>query len=726
VAKATDEILAACLEELQAGTATIDGCLHRYPEIAAELGPLLHLALALQPTEDLVLSPEFRVAARQRLLDAMASTASPEPRETRNSLVQIHSRRLAAVLAQCVDDVLAGRASVAACLTNHSDIASELEQPLRLTTSLLPVDVAGPSQEFQTRSRQDLLATISPARTSSVAVHPRSWFQGPSYETVLAACVDDVRAGRVSLQGSLARYPRLAVRLEPELRMALSLPTVDAPGPSSAFERRARRDLLASISTASVVGTSSVPGISRAPKIEEVLAACIDVVTSGRMSVRGCLARYASLAAELEPLLRLALSVPRVDEASKAGTPSPEFRRHVRQVLLTNALVRPAPSRVGPMVVDRPRPSHLAAWRGASLAMTTVLVTMTTYAWQFSVPGDALYGLKRTTEGVLLMVAPTDDARERLLLGAATHRADEIQKVAQTADPAVVKALANSYADAAQKAADLSTRKAQPNSIVAGTLQRQEDQLKAAAAIAPPATQAAVHSAVIAAQASVESVVSVSTPIPHSASVAVGPEPTPTRSIRAAATAPAPALAPTTPPPTAIPPVAVAPAPVAPIILTVPPTATAVHPTATVVVLPPRAVAPTLVVTPSLPPGAVAAPALPTMTPVPAETPTPRPTLVPATPTLPPFVIPSPVPPRATSTPTMTATATATATATVTGTTTASPTVTGTPNGRVGTPVVAIHTPTSQGGNNRSRRTPAPWLTSATPSPVSPTASPTP
>jgi len=90
VAKATDEILAACLEELQAGTATIDGCLHRYPEIAAELGPLLHLALALQPTEDLVLSPEFRVAARQRLLDAMTSTARSRAKRETVSCRYIH------------------------------------------------------------------------------------------------------------------------------------------------------------------------------------------------------------------------------------------------------------------------------------------------------------------------------------------------------------------------------------------------------------------------------------------------------------------------------------------------------------------------------------------------------------------------------------------------------------------------------------------------------------
>jgi len=65
-----EDILANCIDEIQAGKCTLEDCLVRYPYLSDELWPLLQIATGIQP-ERATPSPEFKQRARNRLLAVM-------------------------------------------------------------------------------------------------------------------------------------------------------------------------------------------------------------------------------------------------------------------------------------------------------------------------------------------------------------------------------------------------------------------------------------------------------------------------------------------------------------------------------------------------------------------------------------------------------------------------------------------------------------------------------
>lgn len=67
-----EETLEECLAALAGGQSTVEECLALYPELAAELEPLLHTARRLQNVYAADPSPLYAQAARQRFLAAMA------------------------------------------------------------------------------------------------------------------------------------------------------------------------------------------------------------------------------------------------------------------------------------------------------------------------------------------------------------------------------------------------------------------------------------------------------------------------------------------------------------------------------------------------------------------------------------------------------------------------------------------------------------------------------
>ncbi len=64
--------------------------------------------------------------------------------------------------------------------------------------------------------------------------------------------------------------------------------------------------------------------------IEAILDECLDAIRQRRATIAECLARYPDQAAELEPLLKAALSL---DEAPDVQ-PSPEFKRALRERIM--------------------------------------------------------------------------------------------------------------------------------------------------------------------------------------------------------------------------------------------------------------------------------------------------------------------------------------------------------------------------------------------------------
>ena len=70
-----EDIIANCIDEIQAGKCTLEDCLARYPSLSDELRPLLKIAMGIQP-EAATPSPQFRQRARIRLLQAMQAPAA--------------------------------------------------------------------------------------------------------------------------------------------------------------------------------------------------------------------------------------------------------------------------------------------------------------------------------------------------------------------------------------------------------------------------------------------------------------------------------------------------------------------------------------------------------------------------------------------------------------------------------------------------------------------------
>jgi hypothetical protein len=71
-----DRVLAQCLDTLQDGEDTLEGCLARYPSLAGELAPLLRTTAALRALPPIQPSPTFRAVAKTRLLNLLASRRS--------------------------------------------------------------------------------------------------------------------------------------------------------------------------------------------------------------------------------------------------------------------------------------------------------------------------------------------------------------------------------------------------------------------------------------------------------------------------------------------------------------------------------------------------------------------------------------------------------------------------------------------------------------------------
>jgi hypothetical protein len=97
--------LASCLDELEGGRDTVDGCLARYPTLATALAPALRAAVAVRALPPVVPDPAFRAVAgarMQRLIQARHAAVTPQsPRlvpAPRRPLWQSLAWRLAAVL----------------------------------------------------------------------------------------------------------------------------------------------------------------------------------------------------------------------------------------------------------------------------------------------------------------------------------------------------------------------------------------------------------------------------------------------------------------------------------------------------------------------------------------------------------------------------------------------------------------------------------------------------
>lgn len=156
-------------------------------------------------------------------------------------------------------------------------------------------------------------------------------------------------------------------------------------------------------------------------RFEDILEESISAVVDGGQSVEECLARYPQQAADLEPLIRIAVAV---REASRLEAAAP-FKEWLQQRLLAQVVPQKMPRR--PFLWGLPR------WATATAAvLLAVLVaggTVVTSA--SSLPGDALYPVKTATEGLRLTLAQDPDAVADLHLEFAQRRLAETKALAE-------------------------------------------------------------------------------------------------------------------------------------------------------------------------------------------------------------------------------------------------------------------------------------------------------
>jgi hypothetical protein len=104
-----ETILDECLGLLLTGETTVDQCLERYPEYAAELKPLLITAVSIEKALDVKPSPEFKARARYQLQLKMAG---PAPK--RASIWSLQPKWVVATMAVMVVFLMSGGTVLAA------------------------------------------------------------------------------------------------------------------------------------------------------------------------------------------------------------------------------------------------------------------------------------------------------------------------------------------------------------------------------------------------------------------------------------------------------------------------------------------------------------------------------------------------------------------------------------------------------------------------------------
>lgn len=161
---------------------------------------------------------------------------------------------------------------------------------------------------------------------------------------------------------------------------------------------------------------------------EKILDECLERLIQGE-SIEECLARYPEQAAELEPLLRVAL----VAKEASSLEPRPELKaaaRHRFQLALSDVERR------------QQRRGFALRWRWRwALAITAVLLLIlvaggsTVAASSDSLPGEPLYPVKTAVEQVRLWFTTTDTGKAKLHAQFANRRAQEIIRIIEKDRP---------------------------------------------------------------------------------------------------------------------------------------------------------------------------------------------------------------------------------------------------------------------------------------------------
>ncbi|HEY3117025.1 MAG TPA: hypothetical protein VGK54_09805 [Chloroflexota bacterium] len=174
---------------------------------------------------------------------------------------------------------------------------------------------------------------------------------------------------------------------------------------------------------------------------DQVLADCLDEMMSGRQTLEECLTTHPGIADELRPLLEIAQSL----AYPAAAEPDPSFRSRGRLMLaeaLDDRVAVPSHSFRGVWTAwvgnwgMLPRASaRMAAAAAAALVLIGAVGVGSIYASQDALPGEPLYLVKATFEG---LARAATEAGESLTAVAALIQPRRATDAAQAAPPGTV------------------------------------------------------------------------------------------------------------------------------------------------------------------------------------------------------------------------------------------------------------------------------------------------
>jgi len=155
--KKFDNILDECFERILVNDETIEQCLERYPEYAAELEPLLLTATATNKAVDIAPSPEFKARARYQLRVEMASL---DTKKRRFFLTRQPRWAVAVVTALVV--LLLGSGTVLAA-NSESTLPGNPLYPIKMATENVRLALTSSDS-----AKAELYATLVDRRTSEI------------------------------------------------------------------------------------------------------------------------------------------------------------------------------------------------------------------------------------------------------------------------------------------------------------------------------------------------------------------------------------------------------------------------------------------------------------------------------------------------------------------------------------------------------------------------------
>jgi hypothetical protein len=158
------------------------------------------------------------------------------------------------------------------------------------------------------------------------------------------------------------------------------------------------------------------------PELDAILDECLDDVLHGRRTIADCLAQYPDYAADLKPALQMGLLTARLKSPAMSAERVDALEAKLRAGARPAAVVERAPvfasfSRLAAVLAIA---FLLAFGSGAGLVAASAN----------TVPGDALYGIKRLWEAIILLFSPLTGQYDDLLLHLAETRLDEVERLA--------------------------------------------------------------------------------------------------------------------------------------------------------------------------------------------------------------------------------------------------------------------------------------------------------